>query len=176
MPYELLTGATCDWKWLTQRGIRTVLDVGANIGQFASMIHTILPNVTLYSFEPLEDCFERLVSNMKGVANFRAFPVALGDEDCEQRIHRNEFSQSSSLLPMAELHKRAFPFTTDETEETITVKRLDGVAQNLNICDNLLVKLDVQGYEDKVIAGGYETIARASVLIVETSFRALYQD
>lgn len=165
----------CDWRWLSKRGIRTVLDVGANTGQFALAIHKLLPNAMVYAFEPLRDCYEALVNNMKGVANFRAFPIALGDKDCEERIHRNEFSPSSSLLRMAVLHKMAFPYTTAESDETVTIRRLDGLVQDLNIRDGVLVKLDVQGYEDKVIAGGYNTVAQASVLIVETSFRFLYE-
>ncbi|MDO8303979.1 MAG: hypothetical protein Q7T18_12140, partial [Sedimentisphaerales bacterium] len=34
---------------------------------------------------------------------------------------------------------------------------------------------DVQGFEDKVILGGWNVIERASVLIVETTFEPLYQ-
>jgi len=55
------------------------------------------------------------------------------------------------------------------------MRRLDDVAPDLQIVDNLLIKVDVQGAEDKVIAGGEETFARAAVLILETSFVPLYE-
>ena len=42
----------------------TVLDVGANTGQFALEIHKILPQAMIYSFEPLKDCYEQLMHNM----------------------------------------------------------------------------------------------------------------
>ena len=38
-----------------------------------------------------------------------------------------------------------------------------------------MVKIDVQGLEDKVIAGGEDVIAAARVLIIETSFVPLYK-
>jgi hypothetical protein len=39
---------------------------------------------------------------------------------------------------------------------------------------NLLVKLDVQGLEDKVIAGGNTTISQAACVLTEVSFQVLY--
>jgi hypothetical protein len=46
----------------------------------------------------------------------------------------------------------------------------------LDVVDNVLVKIDVQGTEDKVILGGEKVLSRASVLIVETTFEPLYKD
>lgn len=97
--------------WLRNQNIGTILDIGANTGQFCQMIHEVLPEAMIYSFEPLRDCYEQLVANMKDVPNFKAFNFALGYEDSETEIHRSEFSPSSSLLPMGKLHREAFPQT-----------------------------------------------------------------
>ncbi len=37
------------------------------------------------------------------------------------------------------------------------------------------MKIDVQGYEDRVLRGGEQTVKRAQVLLVETSFQQLYE-
>jgi hypothetical protein len=58
---------------------------------------------------------------------------------------------------------------------TVKIDRLDAVAAGLPIVEPLLVKIDVQGYEDRVLKGGLETIQRASLLVIETSFEPLYQ-
>lgn len=163
------------FEWLRDWNIRTVLDVGANTGQFAALIHQALPQVRLYAFEPLRDCCEQLQKTMAGVSDFQAFDFALGDTNGQTQIHRNEFSASSSLLPMEDLHKRAFPYTAQAHVETIEIRRLDDVAKDLQIDDELLIKVDVQGAEDKVISGGGQTFSRASVLILETTFVPLYQ-
>jgi len=163
------------FNWVRNLNIRTVLDVGANTGQFASYIHRILPDAMVYAFEPLKDCYERLAETMKGAPNFKAFDFALGNEASEIEMHRSKYSPSSSILPMSELHKQAFPFTREEVLERVTVKRLDDIAGSLKIVDNLLVKIDVQGFEDRVVAGGPRTLQRAKVLIVETSFKSLYE-
>jgi len=162
--------------WLRERNIKTVLDIGANTGQFARMIHVALPQAVIYSFEPIKDCYNELVKRMKGVPNFRAFNFALGEHRFETNIHRSEFSPSSSLLKMGELHRKAFPHTSHTSEERIAVCRLDDVAEEVDCEENLLIKLDVQGYEDKVIKGARKILGRTSVLIVETSFERLYDD
>ena len=163
------------YEWLNQWNIRTVLDIGANTGQFAAMIHKALPEARIYSFEPLRDCYEQLRKNMVGILGFKAFNFALGDIAGQAEIHRNDATPSSSLLPMAELHKTAFPFTAHSEPELIEIRRLDDVVHELEIADNLLIKIDVQGAEDKVIRGGLGTLSRASALVVETSFEELYE-
>lgn len=155
--------------------IRTIFDIGANTGQFALKLHSLLPNATIYCFEPLKDCYTDLLVNLRNVPKCQAFRVAIGNEDGETQIYRNDYTPSSSLLQMEELHKRIYPATTCATTEDIEIKRLDTVAGQLPICENLLIKIDVQGAEDQVLAGAEKTLARASVLVVETCFEPLYR-
>jgi len=163
------------YSWLRKCNIGTVLDVGANIGQFALQIHALVPEAKIYSFEPLADCYVALRNNMRCVANFESFNVALGNENGKCGIYRNACSHSSSLLPMQNLHKQAFPQTAQAELEEIEICRLDDMAHKLELNDNVLIKIDVQGFEDQVIMGGQSVIECAQVLIVETSFEPLYQ-
>jgi len=164
-----------NYLWIKECNIKTVLDIGANTGQFASWIHKILPQASIFSFEPLIDCYEQLIKNMKGIPNFKAFNCALGEQDSQCQMFRSEFSPSSSLLPMAETHKKVFPHTKNSIVEDIVVRKLDTVFNDIELEDNILIKIDTQGYEDKVIAGGKQIISRAKVVIAETSFEELYQ-
>src|SRR5574341_618455 len=166
------------FSWLKQMRIRTVFDIGANIGQFAKQIRNTLPEANIYSFEPIKDCFEQLQKTMGSTMNFRVFNCALGDKVKEPFIYKNEFSPSSSLLEMQELHKQAFPHTSQATKEKVSIKRLDDAVRefNLDLKEPILIKIDVQGYEDKVIAGGLSVISRAKVVIAEVSFWELYKN
>ena len=160
---------------LNKYAIDTVLDIGANNGQFALDVHTRLPDARIYSFEPLKEAFRELTDNLKTIPNFRAFNIGLGDMNGTATIFHSSFSPSSSLLPMAALHKKLYPKSADATIETITVKRIDDMRNEISLGENVLVKLDVQGYEDKVLRGGANTIAGAKVLVVEVSFVTLYE-
>ncbi|PYJ79399.1 MAG: hypothetical protein DME22_25500, partial [Verrucomicrobia bacterium] len=161
--------------WIARCGIKTVLDVGAHMGEFARRIREILPNAALVCFEPLQEPYAKLVQRFEGQPNFRSIRCALGEQAAQSEFHHNEFTQSSSMLPMAELHKEAFPFTVNEKKEIIEVRTLSEATRDLNLQDPLLLKLDVQGFEDKVIAGGEEIVARAKIIIVEVSFQNLYE-
>jgi FkbM family methyltransferase len=161
--------------WLSRLEIRTIVDVGAHHGEFARMIHGALPQASIVSFEPLGDCFQQLKHNMRDVARFTAFNCGVGDANARVEIHRNEYSPSSSLLKMSALHKTAFPYTVREAEEMIDVRRLDDVLRDVQLEDNILLKIDVQGYEDRVIAGGEKVLSRARLVIAETSFKTLYE-
>lgn len=160
-------------QWLRDLGVATVLDVGANVGQFATEIRNVLPAARIISFEPLRDCYEQLVGVGHRLGNAEAHRVALAAEEGYLEMHRSEFSQSSSLRPMAPLHKEAFPFTARERIEIVPVARLDDL--DLSLVEPILIKVDVQGYEDRVISGGRQTIARAAAVLVETSFHRLYE-
>jgi FkbM family methyltransferase len=162
------------YAFLKTLNIKTVIDVGAHAGEFVQMIKTILPDASVISFEPLKKEFEHLQQSLSA-PGFRAFNFALGDQNETVRMHRSEFSQSSSLLPMAWLHKQAFPETANETIEVVEVRRLDDVIAEVELQPEILIKIDVQGYEDRVIAGGAEVISKSRAIIIEVSFRELYE-
>jgi len=138
------------------------------------MIRAVLPAARIVSFEPLPDCFAALETNMRGVPDFVAFNVALGDHDGMTSLYRSDYTPSSSLLSMADRHKSAFPFTAGGREEPVRVRRLDDVAGSLALEQQILVKIDVQGYEHKVLAGAAKVVEEAVLVIVETSFETLY--
>jgi FkbM family methyltransferase len=164
-----------EYSWLTALDINTIFDIGAHTGEFASWIHQILPHASILAFEPLSDAFRQLEANMSGVPDFKAFNYALGESNSRMEMHRSSFSDSSSLLDMAELHKQAFPFTAGETIETIEQRRLDDVVQGLTLKDNIFLKIDTQGYEDRVIRGAENLIARTKLIVAEVSFQVLYE-
>jgi FkbM family methyltransferase len=119
--------------------------------------------------------FESLRQRMQNGAGFMAFNCAVGDRNDTVEIHRSSYAQSSSILPMARLHKEAFPVSAGHTAEMVEVKRLDDVLRDFELKCEILIKIDVQGYEDKVLGGAEETIGKAKAIIIEVSFRELYE-
>lgn len=173
---ERITDLKNRTKWLNDFGICTILDIGANTGEFALEISTILPDAKLISFEPILECYEELKKNLSFHKNFQAYHMALGEEASESEIFKNEFTPSSSLLEMANLHKVEFTHTANSIKEKIVIKRLSDVLESNEIQKPLLIKIDVQGYEGRVIDGGEDIIKSADVIICELSFEKLYEE
>src|SRR5205807_2367488 len=110
-------------------------------------MRTLFPKATIYSFEPLADCFTILTKTMKDDSHFTAYNFALGDVSGETIIEHSSFHPSSSLLPMAKLHKELYPKSAQSEKETIQVHTLDSLQPALPIDGPTLIKLDVQGFE-----------------------------
>lgn len=153
-----------------------VYDIGAHRGDY-SLVFAKAKNVdTVISFEPIPDVFEELRTRLAKFRHARCFNTALGDATSTAAFYRNEHSSSSSLLPMKNLHKTLFPFTEREQQITVPIARLDDLVQELALPDPDLVKIDVQGFEDRVIAGGAKAIKACHVCVVEVSLMPLYED
>lgn len=164
-------------NWLRDMHIETVLDVGANIGQFASEIREILPNAHIYSFEPIASCYSQLIENMKNDKKFTAINVGLGDKNEKVSINKSAYSPSSSILTMEAGAKTLFPHTVAHETETITVKRLDDIRELSpdNLKKEILLKIDTEGYEGKALAGARKILRVAKVVIIENSYVSRYQ-
>jgi FkbM family methyltransferase len=161
--------------WLRDKDIQTVFDIGANVGQFAQEIRAALPQASIYSFEPLSECYSKLVHTFKHDAQFKAFNYALGEKEERISMNKSSYTPSSSLRPMANSHKELFPHTKDSSPETIRIRRLDDVWNEIRPAKKVLIKVDTQGYEDKVIAGGLTAFKQAEVVLIEASFIQLYE-
>lgn len=163
------------YEWLRARDIRTVLDVGANTGQFATMIRKILPRATIYSFEPLADVFSELCRTGERLGNMHCMHLALGESNGEMKMYRNAASASSSLLPLAKRHQQAFPNAEEGAREIVQIRSLDEVCAPLALYRGILLKMDAQGYELSILKGGKSVLPAVDTIIVEASFVSLYE-
>lgn len=154
--------------------LNVLLDVGGNKGQFASFAAIRWPNAWIYSFEPLahprallERVLHRMAPNRHTIYDF-----ALGAEQAEATIHVASRQDSSSLLPLGDEQKRLFNMREDHTE-TIQVRRLDDVELG-RLGGDVLLKIDVQGFELQVLKGAEKVLKRCRYVFVELSHVRLY--
>lgn len=152
-----------------------VYDIGANEGQFASFVAKLPSVAAIYSFEPVRQAYAQLARQHGAGGKVRCFPVALADRCGRQQIHVNRFSPSSSLLPIGYIHVEEFPYTAETHEEEVRVTTLRAIVQEHALSPPDFVKIDVQGYEDRVILGGEEILQRARFCMLELSLVPLYE-
>ena len=171
---RVTTAEAVRFRWIQNLGIKTVVDIGANVGQFSLEARRLFPEASIYAFEPLRRCFEQLVHVMHHDRNFVGFNYGLGDDNFETEIFRSHFTPASSLRRHTLSLIKNFPYSTPDQVERIQIRTLDDVAKNLRFQKNILVKIDVQGYEDKVLNGGRKMMSEIKLVIVETSFEPLY--
>lgn len=158
--------------------IDTVLDVGANVGQFAQQLRREIDyKRRILSFEPLSSAFKLLMANAKGDPNWTVFNFALGDDETRQEINIAANSYSSSFLEMLPAHERSAPESKYVGREMIEIKTLDSIFGSLCTPSNrVYLKIDTQGFESKVLRGAEESLAHVDSIQVEMSLVPLYKD
>jgi FkbM family methyltransferase len=172
-----------DWRRnlvcaLTSHKVDAVLDVGANSGQYATSLRRAGFDGRIVSFEPLAGPFSRLVRSSSSDSLWDCRQCALGDFDGTVTVNvAGNAGASSSILPMLESHRDAFPQANYVGTEAVPMRRLDSVVPEvLRQNETAFLKIDVQGFEKQVISGGTATINdRCIGMEIELSFVALYE-
>jgi len=157
-----------------ERGVRTVLDVGANTGQFAAELRRRGYRGPIISFEPLSHAHALMLAAAATDPGWIvAERMALGAEEGEVEINVSENSASSSLLEVAARSIEAESLTRFIGSETTPVRRLDDVVL-AEWEAPLAIKLDTQGFELEVLRGAAETLKRTELVATEISLARLY--
>ena len=161
-------------KWLKDLNIKTIIDVGANEGGFASKIRQIFPDAMIYSFEPIEDCFNKLRVNFEHDKFFKAFNVACSNTKGSSAFNINSNSGSSSMLKIGRTHLNAYPDAIEQKIIEIETVKLDQFFNDIRLTEPVLLKIDVQGAEKKVLEGARELLKKIKIVFIELSFQSLY--
>ena len=160
--------------YLKAMGIRTIIDIGANRGQFALVAKEVFPNATIFSFEPLQEASEVFTKVFAGDNAVRLYQVAIGANNSDGMIHVSQSDDSSSLLPISELQTALFPKTGEKETRKVQIRRLPDVVHEAEIEQPSLLKIDVQWYEKEVLAGVGNLLQTFTWIYVECSFMELY--
>jgi FkbM family methyltransferase len=150
-----------------------LVDVGANVGQYADLSRALGFRARIVSFEPLSDAFAILDRRSATTPTWEARNVALGAERGTSVLQVSANSVSSSLLPIRDEHVRAAPKSRLARTEEVAISTLDDQLRDVS-GDSVWLKLDVQGFELSVVKGGPETLDRVEVVQSELSLANLY--
>lgn len=161
--------------------INLVLDVGGNAGQFARFIRSQVGYAgPMITFEPIPDLAERLRSKARGDPTWTIVEVALGDSTRSDSFNVMESSPLSSMLaPSGDESRRLSAQNRVARRIPIQVQTLDRFFEDqpaLAHYRNIYLKLDVQGYERRVLEGATLALERVAALQAELSVVPLYHE
>jgi len=154
--------------------LRTVVDIGANRGQFALAARQFSPMARVYSFEPLPDPADKYRSVFHGDEMAVVNESAIGPIRELRSMHVSARDDSSSLLPIDGLQLEIFPETREVSTIRVDVAPLDSFLQPSDIIAPSLLKIDVQGFEYEVLSGCESLLEKFDLVYCECSFVELY--
>jgi FkbM family methyltransferase len=139
--------------------VRTIVDIGANIGAASVFLATTYPKATVFALEPSNGPFTLLQQNVLSLANVRAFPHGLFSVDKHLPLFqgRND-SVESSICPTGR---------TSEACETIALRSAPGFLAELGIGRIDILKLDTEGCEVPILRSLQKFTSQIKIIYVE---------
>jgi FkbM family methyltransferase len=162
---------------LQRSEISCVLDVGANVGQYAERLREWGYAGRIVSFEPLVEAHAMLTRRAAGDPTWQVAPrMALGERDGEVEIEVSAHSGMSSILPQSALLREVAPSGAVVGRETVPIRRLDGLVNDyVEADDHTFLKIDTQGFEAQVLAGARRFLPQLRGVQLEMSLVCCYE-
>ena len=164
-----------DWV-LRELDINCVLDVGANVGQFAKRLREGGYTGRIVSFEPVPALADELRRTAKDDPDWQVVQCALGEVDEQTEINVRPGAMSS-LLPSSDFGKNWSKKLRETERQTIDVRRLDGLFADVvaGIDEpRVYLKLDTQGYDLQAFACGGDCLKQIAGMQSEVSCLPIY--
>lgn len=158
--------------------IDTVIDVGANVGQFATSVRGLNPNVYIHSVEPNPAVYKTLAAQAVNDKRWLTHECALGRLRGKVMLNVTASSDFSSCLPVNEFGTKRFNEGVEITGvvevELRTLDELVGVIPRETAGARLLLKLDTQGFDMEVLLGATEVLKNVQVIVTEAALQPIY--
>jgi FkbM family methyltransferase len=138
--------------------VKTVLDIGANIGNFTILSHKLFPKAKIFSFEPIPFTFSILEKNIGKQKNIKIFNKAVGEKTGSQLM---SFDEDSSGLSR---------FSNKGTEVKVT--SLDDFIKEEKISTIDLLKIDTETFESYVLKGATKSLAKTKFICIEITLES----
>lgn len=162
---------------MKKNNINTIIDIGANIGQYSLEMRHDGFKGKIVSYEPLANAFLKLKNYAKNDKNWQVYNRAIGNEDGHTFINIAGNSVSSSISNMQDLHLEIAPDSAYTGKEKISINKLDTIFRDFySENDRVMLKIDAQGFEKNIIDGAEKFLEKVILLQLEMSLVSMYEN
>jgi len=156
-----------------------ILDIGAHKGSYSELFIKLYNNTRIVLFEPNLTLYKKLKKKFDKINNIEIYNYAIGDKnEYKKFLTSSLIDYTSTFSTMNKKSKYLFIRNLlysgqGKIKYTLTkIKKLDRIFVKKKIID--LIKIDVEGYEEKVIKGGLKTLKNTKVILIEYHKDDLY--
>ena len=150
-------------------------DVGANLGQSIERFQKLSKNLKIFSFEPTPALCEILKEKYNGNENIIINQIALGEKKGQSSFNSFKYHKINSIINIDQKSKFAKSrMIVSESDDknfaeviNVEVTSIDEYCKENNIDHIDLLKIDTQGFEDKVLKGSLNFLSKRSIDIIE---------
>jgi len=149
----------------------TIFDIGANVGDMTRTFALRFPAATIHAFEPHGPTFELLTANTRALGDrVHRHQVGFSSKDEERSMLPTSHHGANSFLPMSEDYQKVHPHLVALAPAQAKLVTMDRFVAEQGIGAIDLVKIDVEGFEQEVLAGGQRTLReKVGTVVMEMS-------
>ncbi len=154
-----------------------IFDVGANNGQSIEKFSKLFPNSHIHSFEPVLSEYGLLKKKYGSQNNIYLNNFALGEIEGSKKLNITQKTETSSFnninLGTEWLKTRSKEYNVSQDNfvkkiDEVKIITLDGYCLKNSINNIDILKIDTQGYEDKVLEGSINMIKKGNIKVIIT--------
>lgn len=139
-----------------------IVDVGAHLGFFSVPLAFLLNYPRIYAIEPVSITSRLLGKNTDNIESIKSFNLGLWNKEGKMTIYSNP-----ELLMYSSLFSERFTWDAHPNREVVRLKTLDAFCRENEITSIHLLKIDVEGAEERVLKGGLQTLSKTKYLFIE---------
>ncbi len=137
---------------------KVIIDVGANFGFFSKMVRSLYPSSKIYAIEPVPAVYNLMSKNFNGDQNTMLFNFAVSNKKGRQRMIADEKDYLISKF-------------SNNGNFNIDTNTLDNFIHEQKINDIDILKIDVETFENLVLLGAKQTLAKTKYLFLEITIK-----
>ena len=158
-----------------------IFDVGANVGNYTKYLANIFGNnVQIFSFEPSNDTYQKLIENTKNIENVSLHNFGFSDLESEKKLYSTEMYSGLSSIYNRKLDHFNLSLSRSEVISLSTIDRFC-IANNIEHIHFL--KLDIEGHELFALNGASKMLSNLKIDFIQFEFggcnidsRTFFQD
>jgi len=143
-------------KLLCGNNIKTIIDIGANVGFFSLIMNYLYPKAKIYSYEPIPLIYKCLQNNFKKNTQVKTYNFALSNKSGHAKMTFNENTNALSKI-------------SNRGNVMVNITTLDKIIYKNKIAVIDILKIDTEGFEDFILEGGHKALSITKYLLIEVS-------
>lgn len=152
----------------------TLIDVGANVGDFAAGFLSVFPDSRVWCMEPVGQTCHALRARFAGNPDVQVVQRGASDQRTSAEIILAADHRFNTLVPYSSAGLTGRDFKAVD-KEAVQLDRIDALSIGSDP-GQLVLKIDVQGHEEQALHGACGLLNRVDLILVETSFANQYAE
>ena len=136
------------------------IDCGCNFGAYSIPIAKKFENQNIYAFDASKKAIHNLEKNinLNKIKNITYFNIGIGDKNTEGYFNEDIIDLKND---------GSFRFTQNKNNEKVNIYKLDDIFKNekISLKENIIIKLDIEGFDFLALRGLSETLQKSKVII-----------